>query len=438
MKKPTTILLLSALLLVGFLNASDQIPARKQSKPIVLIGGTIHTVSGATITNGEILFDNGKIKEIGAQVTHPAGAEIIDLQGKHVYPSLILAQSVLGLVEVGAVRASRDYSEMGDFNSNLRAERAYNPDTEHVPVARANGIGIANVAPTGGLISGTSAVMMMDGWTWEDALLKTSSGIWINWPRAVPFTSRRFSTQSREDQLKAIAENLKKLDDFFTKAAAYNKAIKAGTAIKTDLRLASLAPVLDGKVPLFIRANHVKQIIQAVNWTKRHGFKMVLSGGADAWMVTDILKANNVAVIVRPIHSQPSRRWEAYDAAFTLPNKLREAGVMYCISTPSGDYDTVRDLPFTAGTAVGHGLPQDEGIKAITLYPAQILGIDNRVGSLEVGKDATLIVTTGNPLDIRTQVESMFIQGKAIDLGNRHKTLYHKYRERYIQEGLIK
>ncbi len=437
MKKPTTVLILSTLLLVGFLNASDQIPAPRQSKPIVLFGGTIHTVSGASIANGEILFENGKIKEIGTRVTRPAGAEIIDLQGKHVYPSLILAQSVMGLVEVGAVRASRDFAELGDFNANIRAERAYNADSEHIPVARANGIGVANVAPTGGLITGTSAVMMLDGWTWEDALLKSSSGIWINWPNAVPRTAW-WMTQSREEQLKAIATNLKKLDDFFTEAAAYNKARKAGTAIKTDLRLESMAPVLDGRVPLFIRANHAKQIIQAVNWTKRHGFKMVLAGGGDAWMVTDILKANDVPVIIRPIHSLPTRRWEAYDAAFTLPNQLREAGVKYCISTASGNYDTVRDLPFTAGTAVGHGLPADEGIKAITLYPAQILGIDHKVGSLEVGKDATLIVTTGNPLDIRTQVEQMFIQGKDIDLGNKHKTLYHKYRERYIQEGLIK
>ncbi|UCD38849.1 MAG: amidohydrolase family protein, partial [Fidelibacterota bacterium] len=205
--------------------------------------------------------------------------------------------------------------------------------------------------------------------------------------------------------------------------------------LKTDLRWQSLAPVLEGKMPLLIQANHVSQITAAITWTKRRGYKMVLLGGWDSWMVADQLRENDIPVIIGGLHRVPGRRWEAYDELYTLPAKLYAAGVRYCLS-PTENYDNVRNLPYEAGTAVAFGLPREEAVKAITLYPARILGIDHQVGSLDPGKDATLIVTSGDPLDIRSQVERLFIRGGKVDLGSRHKSLYRKYSERHRQLGI--
>ncbi len=314
-------------------------------------------------------------------------------------------------------------------------ERAYNPDSEHIPVARANGIAMAHVTPQGGLLSGTSSVMLLDGWTWEDATLESGVGVWLSWPNMVPI-ERPLTTMSRADQEQEIQRNLKRLDETFDEAEAYHRARDAGGAeLKTDLRWESLEPVLEGRIPLFIRADHVSQIASAVNWIKRRGYRMVLVGGQDSWMVTDLLKENGIPVILDGVHTTPARRWEAYDTPLALPETLRAAGVLFCLSPTNSDYN-VRNLPFEAGTAAAFGLPVDEALKAITLYPARILGIDHQVGSLEPGKDATLMVTSGDPLDIRSQVELLFIQGRKVDLGSRHKTLYEKYLERHRQLGI--
>ncbi len=417
------------------LQGSDQVPGPKQERPIVLVGGTIHPVSGPAIPNGQVLFVDGKLVQVGPQVDIPQGAEEIDITGKHVYPGFIAAQSVIGLTEVGAVNATRDYSESGEINPNVRVERAYNPDSEHIPVARANGIAMAHVTPQGGLLSGTSSVMLLDGWTWEDATLESGVGVWLSWPNMVPI-ERPLTTMSRADQEQEIQRNLKRLDETFDEAEAYHRARDAGGAeLKTDLRWESLEPVLEGRIPLFIRADHVSQIASAVNWIKRRGYRMVLVGGQDSWMVTDLLKENGIPVILDGVHTTPARRWEAYDTPLALPETLRAAGVLFCLSPTNSDYN-VRNLPFEAGTAAAFGLPVDEALKAITLYPARILGIDHQVGSLEPGKDATLMVTSGDPLDIRSQVELLFIQGRKVDLGSRHKTLYEKYLERHRQLGI--
>ncbi len=434
MKIPPIVLVL-LLIFSNVLPASDQVPGPRQERPIVLVGGTIHPVNGPMVPGGQILFVDGKIVEVGQQVKIPQGAEEIDITGKHVYPGLIAAHSIIGLTEVGAVRATQDYAEVGAINPNVRVERAYNPDSEHIPVARANGIALAHVVPQGGLLSGASAVMMLDGWTWEDALLEGGVGVWLSWPNMVAVERPRI-TKSRVEQEKEIQRNLKRLDETFDDAEAYHRAWSVGGAkVKTDLRWEGLEPVLEGRVPLFIRANHVSQITAAVNWIRRRGYRMVLVGGRDSWMVTDLLKENDIPVIVGGVHTLPARRWEAYDVPFALPEKLRAAGVRFCLSPTNSDYN-VRNLPFEAGTAAAFGLPADEALKAITLYPARILGIDHQVGSLEPGKDATLMVTSGDPLDIRSEVDLLFIQGRKVDLGSRHKTLYEKYSERHRQLGI--
>ncbi|UCH09791.1 MAG: amidohydrolase family protein [Fidelibacterota bacterium] len=435
MKASHLIVLLFAFIGGYHLYASDQVPGAKQEQPIVLVGGTIHPVSGPDIANGQVLFDGGRLVEVGERVTIPTNADVIDVAGKDIYPAFIAAHTIIGLVEIGAVRATLDESEVGSVNPNVRAERAYNPDSEHIPVTRANGVALAHVVPQDGLLSGSSAVMMLDGWTWEDALLKDAVGIWLNWPSMVVL-DRPVVTKSREEQEKAIQEKLRQLDRIFDEAEAYRRSqLGGGAELRTDLRWESLGPVLEGKIPLYIRANHVSQIQAAITWVKRRGYKMILVEGRDSWMVADQLKENGIPVIVDGIHTLPARRWEAYDTPFTLPAKLSSAGVAFCLS-PTESYDNVRNLPYEAGTAVAFGLSRSEALKAITLYPAKILGIEHKVGSLDPGKDATLIVVTGDPLDIRSQVEQLFIQGREVDLGSRHTSLYEKYLERHRQMGI--
>lgn len=435
MKTPI-ITLVSVLFLSGMqLRASDQVPGAQQERPIVLVGGTIHPVSGPDIPNGQILFTDGRIVEIGSEVNIPQGAEVVDVSGKHIYPGFIAAYSIIGLIEIGAVRATRDQAEVGAVNPNVRAERAYNPDSEHIPVTRANGIALVHVVPQGGRLSGTSAVMMLDGWTWEDALLKSEVGIWLNWPNMMP-VDYPWVTKSREEQEKDIKKNLKELDEIFNQAEAYRRAKVAGGAkVKTDMRWESMEAVLSGKVPLFISANHVNQITAAVNWSRRRGYRMVLVGGRDCWMVTDLLKEHNIPVILGGLYTLPARRWEPYDSRFAMPAKLYEAGVDFCLA-PTASSGNVRNLPYEAASAVAFGLPREEALKAITLYPARILGIDHRVGTLDQGMDATLIVTDGDPLDIRSQVEQLFIQGRKVDLSSKHTQLYEKYLERHRQLGI--
>ncbi|MEE9167339.1 MAG: amidohydrolase family protein, partial [Candidatus Neomarinimicrobiota bacterium] len=368
----------------------------------------------------------------------------ISLDGKRVYPGLIAASTTLGLVEISAVRATRDYAEVGDVNPNVRAEVSYNPDSELIPVARSNGIAVVHSIPRGGLLSGSSAAMMLDGWTWETATLKAPIAHHLNWPR---MTTVRlpWMSESEEEQKEERDRQLRRIDEVFDMARSYLLAKKASGKRNipdhgADLRWESLIPVLDREVPVFIHANEVQQIESAVHWSRRRNVRIAIVGGHDAWRVAELLKKYNIPVVYESVHALPSRRWEDYDAPFTTPWKLHKAGVKFCISASSSSFEAAhqRNLPYHAATAAAYGLDRKEALKAITLHAAEILGIDDRVGSLQPGKDATFIVTDGDPLEIPTRVEMLFIQGRRIDLGDRHKTLYKKYREKYRQLGLIK
>jgi imidazolonepropionase-like amidohydrolase len=438
----TIVILLAAFLPILNLTASDQIPAAKQNHPIALVGGTIHTVSGPIVENGTILFVDGKITALGTNVELPAKTEGIEIPGKHVYPGLIAANTILGLVEINAVRATRDFAEVGEINPNVRAEASINPDSELLPVARANGITLALSIPTSGLIAGTSALIMLDGWTWEDLTLKAPVGLHVRWP-SIGISHSRFVTKSKEEQLKERDQKLRKIREAFAEARAYLKAktaeVQKGVPYHdTDLRWEAMIPVLKKEIPVFVQANEIRQIQAAVDWASDEDINMVLVGGQDAWRVADLLKEKNIPVIIGGIHRLPLRRWEAYDTPFTLPLKLHEAGVAFCIASQGGSFGAAheRNVPYHAATAAAYGLPKAEALKAVTLYPAQILGVADRVGSLEVGKDATLIVTDGDPLEITTQVEKEFIQGRNIDLNSRHTQLYKKYKTKYQRLGL--
>jgi imidazolonepropionase-like amidohydrolase len=416
---------------------ATEIPGATQKHPIALINATIHPVSGPVIENGTLVFDKGKIVALGANVTVPTGAETIDLKGAHVYPGLIDARSQLGLVEIDAVRATRDVTETGTINPNIRAEVSVNPESEILPVTRANGVTTAITMPDGGIISGTAAAIMLDGWTWEEMTLRAPVGMIVNWPNMTINTSR-FERRSEEDQKKDRDKAIGALENAFKDARAYWKAKRAEGAEgvpyhKTDLRWEAMGPVLDKTIPVLMDAEELQQIEAAVAWADQEGVRLVIMGGYDSWRAADLLKAKGVAVIVNPILRLPWRTWEAYDQPQQLPKKLFDAGVKFCIAA-EGATSNERNLPYNAAMAAGHGLPKDEALKAVTLYPAQILGIDNRVGSLEVGKDATLIVTDGDPLEISTQVKMEYIQGKSVSLESRHTHLYEKYKEKYRRE----
>lgn len=418
---------------------SAQIPTPPQAKAVALVGGTVHTLSGPAIENATILFDNGKIVAIGSNVTVPADAVSQSIAGKHVYPSIIEMVSNLGLIEVDAVNASADYAELGDINPNVRAEVAINPDSELLPVARANGIGMAVSLPRSGLISGKGALIQLDGWTWEDMALKAPVCMVLNWPRMTNFNSP-WVRVSPEQQKRRREEQLKALSGAFEQARAYQKAKEAAGESgvpfhAVDARWEAMMPVLKGELPLWVNASEIKQILAAVDWATRENVKIVLNGAADAYMVTDLLKSKNIPVIVGGVLNLPSRRDEGFDSPFALPLKLYEAGVKFAIAG-GGSWD-VRNLPYHAAKAASYGLPVEEAIKSITLYPAQILGIDDRIGTLEAGKDASLIVTDGNPLELTTHVEKLYLQGRDIDLNNKHKALYKKYRQKYIQRGHV-
>ncbi len=434
MKNRFVAALAGAFLLTCGADASDELPAPAQSQPVVLRGATIHPVSGPEIPAGEIIFEHGKITGIGRDLPVPDGAKIIDVTGKHIYPGLISAHTVLGLTEVQSVRGSSDVTEVGAVNPNARAQVAINPDSELLPVARANGILTALAVPktADGLISGISTLIHLDGWTWESMTVKADVGLHVFWPDLRIDRDPRYP-QTPEEQQKQIDARQRHLQDTFDSARAYQKGLEAGGNELADVRLAAMLPVLKGDMPVFVHAADVRQIEAAVRWAASERLKLVIVGGQDAWRVTDLLKQHDVPVIVSPVNALPLRRWEAYDTAYANAGKLQAAGVRFCIANDGSDFEAAHDrnLPYQAAQAAAHGLPRDEALKSVTLYPAQILGVGDRLGSLEVGKDATLIVTTGDPLEIMTQVEAAYIDGRPVDLSNRQTRLYDKYKHKY-------
>jgi imidazolonepropionase-like amidohydrolase len=427
-----------AVLLVttGRVLSSDQIPAKKQERPIAIVGATIHPVTAPAIEAGTIMFDGGKITAIGLDFAIPDGVDVLEAYGKHVYPGLISADTYIGLTEIGAVRASNDRSEVGRINPNVRAEVAFNPESEIIPVTRANGITMVVSSPWGGLITGTSAMMLMDGWTWEEMTFKAPVALNVVWPRMTVMRAP-WIRQSAEEQVKERDKQLQELANAFRDARAYMVAKRAeqqkGVPYHdTDVRWEAMIPALERKVPVVVWATDVLQIQAAVGWAERENLSLIIGGGDDAWRVSELLKTRDIPVLAGGILRLPSRRFDRYDEPFALPAKLYEAGIRFAIIT-RGEAAHERNLPYHAAMAAAFGLPKEEALKAITIAPARIFGVADRVGSLEVGKDATLIVTTGDPLEIMSNVEMEFIQGRRIDLTSRHTMLYEKYREKYRQ-----
>jgi len=415
---------------------SRQVPAPPQTRPMVIHSATVHPVTAPPIEDGYVVFEDGLITDVGAgpAPTH-RDAVHLDATGMHVYPGLIALDTRLGLEETGAVDVTHDHTEYGRVTPEVRAVVAVNPDTDLIPVTRANGILTALIAPRGGLISGRGSLIRLDGWTWEDMAIDDAVGLVVNWPRAEPIRSR-WMRQSEAEQLKAIKKDLAEIDRVFDEAESYMVARSHDPDLATDLRYEAMRPMLDGDRPLLIRAASAAQIESAVAWAHRRGYRAVILGATQADRVAPLLAKHDVPVILSGVHRMPSARHEAYDEAFTVPLRLYEAGVRFAISSGSGSAHE-RNLNHNAATAAAYGLPRDAALEAVTISAAEIIGVGDRLGSIETGKAATLILTSGDPLEITTDTLVAFIDGRRIDLGNRQVALYGKYREKYRQLGLL-
>ncbi len=411
-------------------------PAKPQTRTIALTGGTVHTGTGQVIPNGIVLFSNGVITNVvdGTLVKlNLTDTEVIDVSGKHIYPGIISPASTVGLQEVGAVRATVDKQEIGILNPNIRSLIAYNTDSEIIPTIRNNGVLLTQAMPQGGTVSGSSSVMMADGWNWEDAVLKKDDGIWLNWPTyfASDFNLEDFSTVVKKNEKRGPA--IDALQATFADAKAY---AAPPTPAVMNLKLESMRGLFSGKQNLYIRANYGKDIIEAVTFAKSAGVQhVVIVGGQQAHRAVSFLKENNVPVILSELHRLPDREDEDVDLPYRLPGILQKAGILVSLSY-ADEWWRTRNLPFLAGTAAGFGVAdREEALKMVTSNTAKILGISDLVGTLERGKQATLFVSAGDALDMRTNiVEQVFIQGRKVNLDDRHKRLYKTYKDKYEQK----
>ena len=424
MKKIFSIIISVAFSLIA--NAQSPAPAAAQSSSILILGGTAHLGNGSVIENAAVAFDKGKIVFVGnaSAVNKDQYSRTIDAKGKHIYPGLIDCNTKIGITEIGAVRSTVDYAEVGSLNPNVRSIIAYNTDSKITPTLRVNGILLAQIVPEGDIISGQSSVVTMDGWNWEDAAYKTDEGIHMNWPRM--YANNSSDKEKDEKQKEQMNKALDNIEQFFKEAKSYSKS----SPTEKNVRMEAMKGLFDGSKKLYVHAGYIKQIESAVLFCKRYGIQMVLVDGYDSWRVADLLKENNVPVILLELHDLPPREDDDIDLRYKLPYLLKKAGVSFAISYP-GSWQT-RNLPYQAGTAVEYGLTKEEALMSITLSPAKILGIDKTAGSLEVGKDAILFISSGDVLDMKTNnVELAFINGREINLDDMQKQLYRKYQQKY-------
>jgi imidazolonepropionase-like amidohydrolase len=402
---------------------ANVLPALPQNEIIALTHATIHVGNGDVIDDGTIVFTNGKITAVGKSVD-VSNAKVIDCSGKQIYPGLILTDSNIGLEETQAIRAEHDDYELGDLNPDVRSLVAYNTDSKIINTVRSNGILLANVVPNGGILSGTSSIMQLDGWNWEDAVYKTEIGIHFRMPSLIPTSTEN----SASETLKKAYQQIDNVRNFFREARSYfNEATHTATNIKFE----SVKDLFNQTQTFFVHCEMVNEMMIAIEFAKEFGFKTVIVGGTESNKIADYLKQNNIAVILNQMHNLPIMQDDDIDTYAKLPYQLQQAGITYCIN----DFDDMnrgRNLMFNAGVAVGFGLTKEQALTAITLNAAKILGIDKQTGSLEINKDANIIVSDGDLLDIKTSnISYAFIQGRQINLDNKQKQLYERYKTKY-------
>ncbi|MCX6314601.1 MAG: amidohydrolase family protein [Sphingobacteriales bacterium] len=409
-------------------------PAPAQTGTIALTNGMIHVGNGQVIPNGTIVFSNGKITDIGPSAS-VVGATVINLNGKDVYPGLIAPSTNLGLIEISSVRSTIDYSELGDINTSIRAIVAYNTDSKVINTLRSNGILLANIVPRGGTLSGSSSVVQLDAWNWEDAAYKMDNGIHFNMPALINRPSqgggsRRRQNVDQEDPVKQGLDRIEAVRKFFREAKAYLAGNNSGA---TNLKFEAVKGLFNQSQTFFVHCDLVKEMMMAIDFAKEFGFKLVIVGGTDSWMIADQLQVNHVAVILPEPHSLPPTDDDDIDQPYKTGAALQKAGVLFSICFDGGDgFSQQRNLPFEAGTMAAYGLTKEEALSAITLNAAKILGIDDRTGTLEKGKDANIVISTGDILDMKSStITKAYIQGRDINLDNKQKQLFERYKYKY-------
>jgi len=403
----------------------------------VLKGATVHTATGSVITNGQVLVIDGRIQEVGEEIKVAVGREI-DLTGMHLYPGLIAASSPLGLVEIGAVRATRDMSEVGTYTPDVLSWLAVNPDSELIPVARAGGIAYSLAVPGGGVVSGQSGLIQLDGWGMEEMAFAKPVALHVRWPsmRLRLLEKDRMEKpdkwKSPKDQDKERGERVDKITEFFRDARAYLKSQNGKDDASVIPAWEAMRDYVTRKKPVYVHADDLRQIKGAVDWAQTNKVRIVICGGEDAWLAKDILAKHKIPVVYEHVLAQPARDTDAYDQPYRNPSVLTKAGVEVAISLGMGRFSAsiARDLSHAAAHAARHGLSDEEALRTITINPARILGVADKVGSIEKGKIATLIATDGPLLDVRSNVKRMWINGVETDLSSRHTRLYQRYLKR--------
>jgi imidazolonepropionase-like amidohydrolase len=401
---------------------------------IAIRGGTVHTLAGPDIEGGTVVIENGLISAVGTNVAVPPSAQVIDADGLHVYPGLFDAMSLLGLTEVGAVDVTNDYMELGDYNPHLLAMTAVHPASELIPVARANGITHTVAAPgaRSGGIGGQGSLIHLDGWTVEEMVIEPSVGMVLSWPslqtRRFDYSTYSMSQRSFREAQEQYEESIREFESWLEGARQYKAALDAGVDVERDLKLEALLKVADGELPFLVSANSEPQISDALDFASENEVRIVIAGGGEAWKLAERLAQENVPVILGPTQSLPQEEDWGYDQVYATPGQLYAAGVKFCFG--SFDASASRNLPYEAGNAVGYGLPKDEALRALTINSAEIFGVGDRLGTIEPGKIANLVVTDGDPIEIRTQFLHLIVNGLISSTDNKHKSLYEKYRAR--------
>ncbi len=404
---------------------------------------TIHPMTGPEIRNGSVLVIDGKIAEIGPRLVARGGARAVDGHGLQLYPGLINAATNVGLSEISAVRDTVDLDEIGTFNPELRAEIAFNPSSEHIDVTRASGITTVISLPAAGsrrgggggtVITGQGALMHLEGWTWEDMAVKRSAVMDMLFPE-IQTVPRQFAafvagpTRTYAEEERQYRERLHRMSEFFEQARAYEKAKSAaGPDFREDIRFDAMIPVIDGKLPLFVRAERERAIKDAIEFADKEKVKIIIADPRELGSAGPLLKSHDIPVVLGKTFQLPMRDDDPYDAPYTLPSDFYKAGVKICFGT--FDVEFARNVPFEAAQAVAFGLPHDEALKGLTINSAQILGVGDQLGSIEKGKIADLILTDGDPMEAKTNIKQMFIAGREVSLESRHTREYEKWMKR--------
>ena len=411
-------------------------PGPDQSRSILILGATAHLGTGDVLEDCAVGFRNGEIDYVGRsfQVNRQKYDDILDATGQHLYPGFIVTNTTLGLQEIGAVRATQDQYEVGTFRPNVRSVIAFNTDSEIPPTVRTNGVLMGQITPRGGVVSGSSGVVHFDGWNWEDAAIAMVDGIHLNWPS----THHRHRSDGKIDiqRRKTYDQQKHEIDRFFGEAQAYAAAPRGSV---TDVRHEGMRGLFDGSLCLYVHTNDARAITEAVHFKRDLGIgRMAIVGGYDTYLVADLLRENDVAVMLQSVHSLPRFADDDVDLPFKLPKLLMDEGLTVALQVDKRMTEmNSRNLPFYAGTARAYGLTEEQAIQALTRNPARILGIDDQVGTLERGKTATLFLSEGDALDMRTNsLTHAWIEGREIDLDNRQRQLYRKFQTKYGAEVL--